>query len=278
MTETDLGTTGLEVARDGAVLRLTLNRPERLNAVNADLLNAAAAVVEKSASDDTIRVVVVAGAGRAFCSGADLVALSSSSEQKSSEDVRSDQTASAVDSGTLAAANRLILALRQVPKPVLAAVNGLAVGVGCSIVLACDLAVASESAYLLLAFAKVGLMPDGGATWTVPAAVGRMRAARMAMLAERIPATTAAEWGLISHVVPDDAFDAAVADHTRYLAEGPTLAFALTKQAFALSESAHLAAALEAELVGQAACLSSPDFAEGLSAFKQKRPPQFSGN
>ncbi|HEX8869752.1 MAG TPA: enoyl-CoA hydratase-related protein, partial [Lentzea sp.] len=141
-------------------LRLTFNRPDRLNALNAEMLTAAAEAVEAAAADPGVRVVVLTGAGRAFSSGADL-------------------TGGGDPTGTLDAANRLTWALRQVPKPVLAAVNGPAVGVGCSFALAADLTVARESAYFLLAFAKVGLMPDGGATALLPALIGHARASRM---------------------------------------------------------------------------------------------------
>lgn len=254
---------GVRTEQDDAILRVTFDRPERLNALTAPMLLAACEAVERAAADAGVRVIVFTGAGRAFSSGADLSGPS---------------TVESEDTSTLDAANRLTLALRHAPKPVLAAVNGPAVGVACSVALAADLTVAKESAYLLLAFANVGLMPDGGATALVPAAVGRARAARMAMLAERIPAPMAAEWGLLSHVVPDDDFDAEVERLARRLAEGPTLAYAQTKQALNATTLAGLPQALETERKGQSELMSTADVAEGINAFQQKRKPRFTGS
>jgi enoyl-CoA hydratase len=253
----------VQVHRDGGVLMLTLDNPAKLNAVNATALTTMAETVEKAADDGSTRVVVLTGAGRAFCSGADLA-----------------PTTSAVPGtpSTLEAANRFVTALRSAPQPVLAAVNGPAVGVGCSLVLACDLAVARASAFFLLSFTKVGLMPDGGATWTLPRAVGRMRAARMAMLAERIPASIAADWGLVSHVTADEDFDAEVEAWVTQLADGPPLALAHTKAALRAADTATLIESLDEERRGQERCLSSADYREGATAFRDKRPPLFVGN
>jgi enoyl-CoA hydratase len=253
----------VQVHRDGGVLRLTLDNPAKLNAVNATALTSMAEIVEKAADDGSTRVVVLTGAGRAFCSGADLA-----------------PTTSAVPGApsTLEAANRLVTALRSAPQPVLAAVNGPAVGVGCSLVLACDLAIARASAFFLLSFTKVGLMPDGGATWTLPRAVGRMRAARMAMLAERISASTAADWGLVSHVTADEDFDAEVAACVTQLAAGPPLALAQTKAALRAADASTLLETLDVERRGQELCLSSADYREGATAFRDKRAPRFVGH
>ncbi|MFG2024851.1 enoyl-CoA hydratase-related protein [Streptomyces sp. NPDC048825] len=248
---------GVRTTREGAELQVLLSRPDRLNALRtADLIDLTEAV-EAAADDDGVRVVLLAGEGRAFCSGADL--------------------ASVVDASTVDAANRAILALRRIGKPVIAAVGGAAAGVGCSLALACDLVIAKRSAYFLLAFADVGLMPDGGATALVPAAVGRARAMRMAMLAERIPAQTATEWGLISQVVDDDVFDTEVASVTTRLAAGPPLAYARIKRAVDEAAMPALARALEIERTGQAELLRSRDYAEGVAAFKDRRKPKFTG-
>ncbi|WP_329231917.1 MULTISPECIES: enoyl-CoA hydratase-related protein [Streptomyces] len=248
---------GVRTTREGAELHVLLSRPDRLNALRtADLIDLTEAV-EAAAGDDGVRVVLLAGEGRAFCSGADL--------------------ASVVDASTVDAANRAILALRRIGKPVIAAVGGAAAGVGCSLALACDLVIAKRSAYFLLAFADVGLMPDGGATALVPAAVGRARAMRMAMLAERIPAQTATEWGLISQVVDDDVFDTEVASVTTRLAAGPPLAYARIKRAVDEAAMPALARALEIERTGQAELLRSRDYAEGVAAFKDRRKPKFTG-
>ncbi|MEV2218461.1 enoyl-CoA hydratase [Nocardia vinacea] len=249
------------VERTDTIVRLTLNRPDRLNALTADMMNEAAAVVEKFGDDPTVRVFVVTGNGRAFSSGADLSNSASNGPQVA----------------TLDAANRLIRALRAAPQPVLAAINGPAVGVGCSLALAADITVARESAYFLLAFANVGLMPDGGATAMVPALIGYARAARMAMLAERIPAPLAAEWGLIGQVVPDTDYDAEIARLTTKLANGPTAAYTRTKRAFNAMALAQLDQALDLEREGQSALFETADVAEGIAAFKAKRTPGFIG-
>jgi enoyl-CoA hydratase/carnithine racemase len=254
----------VQVHRDGGVLRLTLDNPTKLNAVDATALTTMAEAVEQAAEDGTTRVTVLTGAGRAFCSGADLA-----------------PTTSRVVPGTpstLEAANRLVTALRSAPQPVLAAVNGPAVGVGCSLVLACDLAIARTSAFFLLSFTKVGLMLDGGATWTLPRAVGRMRAARLAMLTERIPASTAADWGLVSHVTTDEDFDAEVETWVTQLAAGPPLALAHTKAGLRAADTATLIESLDEERRGQELCLSSADYREGASAFRDKRSPRFVGH
>ncbi|MFI5615540.1 enoyl-CoA hydratase-related protein [Amycolatopsis sp. NPDC051903] len=252
----------VRIDHDGAALRITFDRPDQLNALTTAMLVRASDAVEAAVADDGVRVVVLTGAGRAFCAGADLAG----------RDLEADP-----DTGTIDAANRLTGLLRAIPKPVLAAVNGPAVGVGCSFALAADLTVARESAYFLLAFANVGLMPDGGSTALVPAAIGRARAARMALLAERVPAPQALEWGLISHVVPDDEFDGEISRLTTKLAEGPTVAYAQTKRALAAASLAQLDGAFAVEREGQSALFGTKDFAEGVAAFRAKRRPEFRG-
>lgn len=250
---------GLLVVRDGDALRLIFDKPDRLNALTADIIHAAADAVDAAAGDGT-RVIVLTGSGRAFSSGAD---------------VGPDGAAPGFD--TLDAANRFTLALTTSPLPVVAAVNGIAAGVGCSFALAADLTVARESAAFMLAFTKIGLMPDGGASLLVPAAVGRARAARMALLAEKVSATQAAEWGLIAEVVADDAFDARIDQLVAQLAAGAPLAYAATKRVLRAATLAGLPAILEAERAGQGPLLESADFAEGIAAFQEKRPARFTG-
>ncbi|MFJ2668161.1 enoyl-CoA hydratase [Nocardia fluminea] len=249
------------IKHENAVLNIVLNRPERLNALNTEMLDLAADAVESAWNNPGIRAVVLTGSGRAFSAGADIAELAGGGP----------------DISTIDAANRLTTALRQVPKPVVAAVNGPAVGVGCSIAVAADLVVARESAYFLLAFANIGLMPDGGATLLVPAKVGMARAARMAMLAERIPAQLALDWGLISHIVPDGDFDTEIGQLTTRLAEGPTLAYAQTKRALNMSSLVLLERALAHERAGQSDLFGSDDYHEGVRAFREKRRPNFSG-
>ncbi|MEN4451259.1 enoyl-CoA hydratase [Mycobacterium sp. SM3041] len=251
------------VVHENSVAWIKINRAERLNALTTRTLDTATGAVVRAAADPAVRAIAITGVGRAFSAGADIVGSNSQS--------------GGPDSTTIDAANRLIRALRGAPKPVLAAVNGPAVGVGCSIALAADLVIARESSYFLLAFANIGLMPDGGATALIPSLIGLSRANRMAMLAERIAATTAAEWGLISHSVPDHEFDTAAAQLARKLAEGPTQAYTKIKAAFNATALAGLDLALQIERNGQLALFTTDDFTEGVAAFQQKRRPVFTG-
>jgi enoyl-CoA hydratase len=251
---------GLRVERDSGVLRLTFDRPERLNALTAEIIHAAADSIE-AADDDGVRVILLTGTGRAFSSGAD---------------VGPDGSPPGLD--TLDAANRMTMAITHSPVVVVAAVNGIAAGVGCSFAVAADIAVAKESAAFMLAFTKIGLMPDGGASLLVTAAVGRARAARMALLAEKVSARTAVEWGLIADVVPDEEFDVRITALTGQLAAGPPLAYAATKRTLNAAALSLLEAILREERDGQEPLLASTDFAEGMAAFQAKRAAEFTGS
>lgn len=255
-------TDGFDVRLDDGVLRLTMDRPEHLNAMTGEMADRAAEELEGAAARDDVRVVLLTGAGDAFCSGADL----SGAEAHENFDVTA-----------LDRANRIIRAIVLLDKPVVAAVNGVAAGVGCSAALACDLAVAKESALFLLAFSRIGLMPDGGATATVAAAVGRARAMRMALLGEGISGREAYDAGLVSHVAADADFDATVEKLVRRLAGGPPLAYAATKKAVNAATLAHLEDALQRERTGQTILLRTQDVAEGMRAFGEKRRPAFRG-
>jgi enoyl-CoA hydratase len=248
----------LVVTQDGAILRLTLNKPKSLNSAGVQMLRAAYEALDAAASDATVRAILITGAGRAFCAGADLGGKGDTGE-------------------VLAAANRLVVTIRTLAKPVVAAVNGPAVGVGASIALACDVTVVAESAYFLLAFTNIGLMPDGGATALIPAAIGRAKAMRMALLGEKIHARTAEAWGLVSHVVDSAELDEEVGRLCRKLAGGPTLAYAETKRAINDATLDQLAAALERETAGQSRLQRSQDFREGVRAFREKRSATFRG-
>ena len=248
------------------MLRVAFTRPERLNAVTADGLDDLADLLEEAGEDPDVRVVVLSGEGRAFSSGADLRG-----------DVSEEPSAARPGVATLLAANRVVRVLREMPQPTIAAVNGPAAGVGCSLALACDLVVAAESAYFLLAFTNVGLMPDGGATALVPASLGRSRALQLALVPERLPAARAHEWGLVQRVVPDGDLAEAVADLTDRLVAGAPLALAATKRAINGVTLAGLDEALTAELVGQSELLGSADFREAVAAFADKRLPSFTG-
>lgn len=238
------------------VLSITWNRPDSLNSVNADMLNAAAEAIETVGDD--VRLVVITGTGRAFCSGADL-------------------SEAALGTATLDGANRLVRAMTRSPLPVIAAVNGIAAGVGCSIAIAADITLAKSSGYFLLAFVNIGLMPDGGATELVAASVGRARANRMAMLGERLPADDAAEIGLIYKSLGDEDYDSELAKLIDKFGHGPTKALSAMKKVITANTLPRLDAALDAELEGQVALFSTTDALEGGMAFLEKRPAAFTG-
>jgi 2-(1,2-epoxy-1,2-dihydrophenyl)acetyl-CoA isomerase len=255
------------VDRRGAELRIVLNRPDALNAWDTQLGLELRAAVEQAAGDPGVRAVVVTGAGRAFSSGADL---------KAGFDVTPEGHPD-VGAALRERYHPIITGLRRMPKPVVAAVNGPAVGIGCSLALACDLVVARESAYFLLAFVNIGLVPDGGSSAFVSERAGFPRAAEMALLGERVDARTALEWGLVNRVTPDDGLDAAVDELAARLAAGPTRAYAGAKAQLNAWRFAGLDAQLELEAELQERAAASADFREGVEAFLAKRPPAFRG-
>jgi 2-(1,2-epoxy-1,2-dihydrophenyl)acetyl-CoA isomerase len=260
----------VNVRREGAAATLELNRPETLNAWNAQLGRDLLAAITGVAEDDAVRAVVITGAGRAFSAGADLRDLSGREERtpEGHPDVRRVLTERY---------HPIITTIRTMPKPVVAAVNGPAVGIGLSLALAADLVVAAESAYLLLAFVNIGLVPDGGSSLFIPARVGFARASEMAMLGERIPAAKALDWGLVNRVVADDAFAAEVAALRDRLAAGPTRSYAGSKRQLNHWLYARMEEQLELEADIQQEMAGSPDFAEGVAAFVEKRQPAFGG-
>jgi 2-(1,2-epoxy-1,2-dihydrophenyl)acetyl-CoA isomerase len=270
--EFELGTAyeTVNVHRAGGAAKIELNRPDALNAWNRqfgiDLLEAVRAV----AQDDAVRAVMITGAGRGFSSGADLKDLSG----------REERTADGHPNVRKVLTERyhpIISLIRTMPKPVLAAVNGPAVGIGLSLALAADLIVAKESAYFLLAFVNIGLVPDGGSSLFVPTRVGFARAAEMALLGERIPAPQALEWGLINRVLPDADFERDADALLERLASGPTRSYAGTKRQLnnwlytRMDEQLDFEAGIQQEMAG------SSDFAEGVLAFVEKRQATFEG-
>lgn len=262
MAETD-PTDELVVRLEDGALWLTMNRPAVLNALSDTMVLGLITELEEAVAREDVRVVVLTGTGDAFSTGADL----------SGEDAHEKFDVRALD-----AANRLVRAIVNLDKPVLAAVNGIAAGVGCSAALASDIIVAKEQAAFLLAFARVGLMPDGGASATVAAAVGRARAMRMALLAEPMGAREAYDAGLVTHLATDEEYDDLVAKLVRRLAAGAPLAQAATKRAVNAATLPHLDTALERERTGQTVLLRTDDVAEGMRAFTERRRPTFRGH
>jgi 2-(1,2-epoxy-1,2-dihydrophenyl)acetyl-CoA isomerase len=254
-------------ASNGAELRIELNRPDRMNAWDKQLGIDLLAAVELAAGDDGVRAVTITGAGRAFSSGADLRAGFDTTPEGHPD----------VGTALRERYHPIITGVRRMPKPVLAAVNGPAVGIGCSLALACDLVLAAESAYFLLAFVNIGLAPDGGSSVFVPARAGAGRAAEMALLGERVPAATGSAWGLVDRLVPDDSFGAEVDALAERLATGPTRAYAAAKQQINARVYAGLDAQLELEASLQQQMAGSTDFGEGVLAFLEKRAARFTG-
>jgi 2-(1,2-epoxy-1,2-dihydrophenyl)acetyl-CoA isomerase len=252
----------------GGVGRIILNRPDTLNAWTAEFGADLRSVVEGEAADESVRAVLVTGAGRGFSSGADL---------KAGFDPHPDDGMPNVHKELHEVYHPAIAGVRRLPKPVVACVNGPAVGIGCSLALACDLVLAAESAFFGLAFVNIGLMPDGGSTLFVPAAVGKARAFQMALLGERVNSQQALDWGLVNYVYPDDRIREEAEALVEKLAKGPTRSYAGSKRALnqMLYPNLDDQLALEAEI--QHALARTKDFMEGVGAFVEKREPQFTG-
>ena len=257
----------LNLYRNGAALTIELNRPDRRNpwspAVSRDLI----AVLDEVKTDDGVRAVVITGAGKAFCSGAD---LKDSADQARVGDFDTDPV---LRDGY----HPVVTAIRQLEKPVITAVNGPAAGAGVALALAGDIVVAAESAYFLLAFTRIGLVPDGGSSLFVTSRVGFARAAEMALLAEPIPAPKAVEWGLINFAWPDASFAAETTALAERLARGPTRAFAGVKRELNNWLYGQMAGQLDVEAGLQRELVKSADFKEGVTAFLEKRTAKFSG-
>jgi 2-(1,2-epoxy-1,2-dihydrophenyl)acetyl-CoA isomerase len=248
--------------RDGAVLTITFNRPEVYNAFNREL-HAALREALTEAADASVRCVVVTGAGKGFCAGQDLKEFG---EVSASIDESLEQTY-----------HPNVRLIRSLEKPVLAAVNGPAAGAGLSFACACDLRVASEAATFVPGFIGIGLVPDAGGTWFIHRLLGFSRAFEWMSSNRRLSATEALEWGLVSEVIPAADFEARVAELAAEWAARPTLAIARTKQLFEHAYDATLEAQLALEAKLQQETVGTADFAEGVNAFLEKRPPEFTG-
>ena len=243
---------------------ITLSRPAALNALTIPMKESLLAALREMAASQEVRAIVLTGAGRAFCAGQDLRE-------------RLEPGAPPLDEELTIRYNPIVRAIREAPQPVIAAVNGVAAGAGASLAFACDLRIAAEPASFVLAFGRLGLVPDSGATWTLPRLVGSARAAEIAILGDPVTAADALRIGLVSRVVPADDLVAearAMAGRIAGLAPGATAA---TKRLLNEAFDRDLDAALEAEAVGQQAAGSSRDHAEGLAAFLEKRAPRFAG-
>jgi 2-(1,2-epoxy-1,2-dihydrophenyl)acetyl-CoA isomerase len=249
------------------VARLTLNRPERLNSFNDAMHAELRDALDALSADESARVLVLTGAGRGFCAGQDLA------------DRAVAPGDAPVDLGASIERNYkpLVLALRALPMPVLAAVNGVAAGAGANLALACDIVVAAKSASFIQAFAKIGLIPDSGGTYFLPRLVGEARAMGLAMLGDKLAAEDAERWGLIWRAIDDAAFASEVDALARRLADAPTCALAEIKDSLRASAHHSLEEQLDLERDVQRALGATADYREGVAAFMAKRAPQFRG-
>ena len=251
---------------EAGIARLTLNRPERLNSFNTEMHAEVRAALKALAASDA-RVLVITGAGRGFCAGQDL------NDRAVAPGGSAPDLAASIEQHY----KPLVLALRALPLPVIAAVNGVAAGAGANLALACDIVVAARSAVFVQAFAKLGLVPDSGGTWSLPRLVGTARALGLALLGDKLSAADAAAWGLIWRSVEDADFPGVIEDLARQFAAAPTRGLARTKQAIYEGLGRNLAEQLDIERDYQGELGRSADYAEGVAAFGAKRPANFTG-
>lgn len=254
-------------AVEQGVMTLTLNRPDRLNSFNDVMHQQLAECLKQAERDDSVRCLLITGAGRGFCAGQDL------------NDRNVDPLGNAPDLGMSVENfyNTLVRRLAALPKPVIAAVNGVAAGAGATLALGCDMVIAARSVNFIMAFSKLGLIPDCGGTWFLPRVAGRARALGLALMGDKLSAEQALQWGMIWQVVDDEQLADTALTLARHLAAQPTYGLGLIKQAMLAAETNTLDEQLTLERDYQRLAGRSPDYREGVSAFLAKRPPQFSG-
>ncbi|MGV0741861.1 enoyl-CoA hydratase-related protein [Mycolicibacterium sp. XJ870] len=258
----------VSATRDGAILRVVLDRPGRRNSLSHNMIDSFVEILTAAATDDSLRAIAIAGAGADFCTGADWVATNSTGQRPRTGDLlrRIPHTA-----------HRVIELIASIQLPVVCSVRGWAVGLGCNIALAADFTIAEDGATFWEPFISRGFSPDSGATWLLPRLAGIARAKRMLLLGEKVTGEQAADWGLIHSAVPADEVDAASADVLARLAHGPTVAIGLAKQAIAYGQHATLPQSMNQELSNLELSCRTGDFKEGLAAFRERRDPDFQG-
>lgn len=253
---------------DGGVLKITMNRPEVLNAFNDAMLSELEEAMDIAAVDDSVRCVVLTGAGRAFGAGQDLTSFGPTHASDKPMKV----------SIHLQKYHRVVYAIRDMPKPVIAAVQGVAAGISCNIALACDMRIVADNARFIEAFARIGLVPDGGGGYFLPRLVGLGKALEIAMLAEEVSGPEAERIGLVNKCVPLAEFESATHAFAQRLANGPTLAYALIKEQMNKSFESDLPTMLHLEGELQDIAIQTNDHREGVAAFLQKRPAKYTGS
>lgn len=251
---------------ENGICRITLNRPDVFNSFNEELSAEFIDALKKATKDETIRVVIISGEGKAFCSGQDL------------KSIKGDVGNRSLGESVLRRYNPMIMAIREMPKPVICRLNGVAAGAGASLALACDIIIAAENASLIEVFANVGLVPDSGSSFFLPHLVGYNKAFELITLASKVSAAEAQQLGIVSKVVAADELDSAVNELAQRYASGPTKAYAITKRMLNKAYSATLNEMLLEEYYGQEMAGRSNDYKEGVTAFVEKRKPDFKGN
>lgn len=257
----------IDIAEDSGIATITLNRPEKLNALAGHMRRDLAEALEAAGAERSIHVVIITGAGRAFCSGGDVAAMADMIERQDAEEF----------ARLLGSARRVISAIRQMTKPVVASVNGPAFGAGCNLALSCDLRIASTKASFSQSFAKVGLHPDWGGTYFLPRLVTPNKACEMFFLGEAMAADEALRLGVVNYVVEPAELEAETRKLAERLRDAPAIALAAAKQAVYMSQAAELEEMLRHETEAQMRCFASLDGAEGVRAFLEKREPKFTG-